>query len=214
MIYLDKYLEILSELKKYDATLVAVSKTKPVEDIRMLVENGQKIFGENYVKELSVKQKQIQEVSWHFIGHLQSNKAKTVVEIADLIHGVDSMKLLKEINKEAAAMNKTQNCLLQIHIATEETKFGFTIEEAEKILESNFLAGLNNVRVKGFMAMASLTDNKEQVRNEFRSVNTIFIKYKNETINILSTGMTGDYKIALEEGSTMIRIGSAIFGSR
>lgn len=194
-------------------TLIAVSKTKPNELIAEAYEAGQRDFGENYVQELTEKHEQLpKDIHWHFIGHLQSNKVKYIAPFVHMIHGVDSFKLLKEINKEAKKNNRVINCLLQIFIAKEETKFGLNFEEAEAILKSEELKHLENVSMKGFMAMASNTDHEEQVRNEFRSLKNFSGKFP--SLTILSFGMSSDLKIAIEEGSTMIRVGSSIFGER
>lgn len=215
MINAEVYQSLLEELKPFNATLLAVSKTKPVEDILALKSLGQKVFGENYVQELVAKSQEVKEVDWHFIGHLQSNKAKMIVPFVSLIHGVDSIKLLKEINKQAETINRIQPCLLQIFIAREETKFGLSIEEATDFLTGNELAGLSNIRIDGFMGMATNTTDTTQIRSEFKSLRNLFERYQStHNLSVLSMGMSSDYKIALEEGSTMIRIGSAIFGER
>ncbi len=194
-------------------TLIAVSKTKPNELITEAYEAGHKDFGENYVQELCDKHKQLpKDIRWHFIGHLQSNKVKNIAPFVYLIHGVDSFKLLKEINKEGKKNNKVIKCLLQLFIANEETKFGLSFKEADEILNSEELKTLENISIQGFMAMASNTDNEEQIRSEFRSVKTFATKYPQ--LSILSYGMSSDFKIAIQEGSTMIRIGSSIFGER
>ena len=215
MINAEVYQSLLEELKPFNATLLAVSKTKPVEDILALKSLGQKVFGENYVQELVAKSQEVKEVDWHFIGHLQSNKAKMIVPFVSLIHGVDSIKLLKEINKQAETINLIQPCLLQIFIAREETKFGLSIDEATDFLTGNELAGLSNIRIDGFMGMATNTTDTTQIRSEFKSLRNLFERYQStHNLSVLSMGMSSDYKIALEEGSTMIRIGSAIFGER
>ena len=200
-----------------NVTLVAVSKTKPNEMVMEAYEAGQRDFGENYVQELTDKQAQLpKDIQWHFIGHLQSNKVKYIAPFVYLIHGIDSVKLLQEINKQAQKNNRIINCLLQIYIAQEETKFGFSFEECEAFLKSELFAQLKNVNITGFMAMASNTDNEDQIRKEFRSLK----EFANQSLIfnpsslILSYGMSSDYKIAIEEGSTMIRIGSSIFGER
>jgi pyridoxal phosphate enzyme (YggS family) len=214
MVNIERYNTILENLKPYGASLVAVSKTKPKEDIRELMKHGQQIFGENYVQELVEKHQEIPEAEWHFIGHLQSNKAKILASFVSLIHGIDSLNLLQELNKQSEKVNRITNCLLQIHIASEETKFGFSYEEADKILNSDLQSTLKNVSIKGLMGMASLTEDEKTIRDEFRTLGEYFNKNKNSGFSILSMGMTSDYKIALEEGSTMVRIGSAIFGER
>jgi len=212
---IEQYQQISRELLAASVTLVAVSKTKPVEDIKALYDIGQKDFGENYVQELVDKQAVLpNDIRWHFIGHLQSNKLKYIAPFVHLIHGVDSLKLLKEIDKQAAKNNRIIDCLLQVHIATEETKFGMDEQELKDTIEQ--LSSFPNVRVRGLMGMASFTDDQEKVRSEFRSLHNIF---KQSVMNhqpsaILSMGMSGDYTIAIEEGSTMVRIGSLLFGAR
>lgn len=214
-----KYLIIKQELK-CDVTLVAVSKTKPVEDILELYNLGHRDFGENYVQELVDKADKLPEdIRWHFIGHLQSNKVKYIAPFVHLIHGVDSLKLLQEINKQAVKINRIINCLLQIYIAKEETKFGLDEKELSNLMENMETGELSNIRVTGFMGMASFSDNMELVRSEFKNLKRLFDKYHQpQTSNlkpqILSMGMSSDYKIAVEEGSTMVRIGSLLFGER
>ncbi len=201
-------------------TLVAVSKTKPNALIMEAYEAEQRDFGENYVQELVDKYEQLpKDIRWHFIGHLQSNKVKFIAPFVYLIHGVDSLKLLEEINKQAIKNNRIINCLLQIYIASEETKFGLSFEECEELLKSQEFAGLNNVKVIGFMAMASNTEDKTQIAKEFGSLkgfqdNLSAINSEFALLNTLSFGMSHDYKLAIQEGSTMIRIGSKIFGER
>ncbi len=210
------------EIKKYcdekQVTLVAVSKTKPAEEILTVYSMGQRIFGENKVQELLQKSDQLpKDIQWHLIGHLQSNKVKQVVPAVTMIHSVDSPNLLREVHLEAKKINRTIDVLLQIHIAQEETKFGLSTEEAKEIMNGQ-LENLTSINIRGLMGIASFTTNEEQVRNEFRSLKTFFDQMKNQKRNldfsILSMGMSGDYKIAIEEGSNMVRIGSAIFGSR
>jgi PLP dependent protein len=194
-------------------TLIAVSKTKPNDMLLEAYEAGQRHFGENYVQELVDKHAQLpKDINWHFIGHLQSNKVKYIAPFVYLIHGVDSFNLLKEINKQAQKNNRVIDCLLQIFIAIEETKFGLDFNEAFEILNSDELNELKNVSIKGFMAMASNTDNKDQIKNEFASLKNFSNQFPN--LPILSFGMSSDYKLAIEEGSTMIRVGSSIFGER
>ena len=204
-----------------NVTLVAISKTKPVEAILEAYSSGQRIFGENKVQEMCDKQLLLPtDIQWHIVGHLQSNKVKYIAPFVSLIHAVDSLKLLQEINKQAAKNNRIIDCLLQIYIAQEETKFGLNFDEAELLLSSSAFQELKNVRIVGLMGMASNTDNKEQVRMEFRSLKNFFDKIKTQesrletTYTILSMGMSSDYNIAIEEGSTMVRIGSSIFGER
>lgn len=194
-------------------TLIAVSKTKPNEMIIEAYHAGQRDFGENYVQELVDKQDQLpKDIRWHFIGHLQSNKIKYIAPFVQLIHGVDSFSLLKEINKQAQKNNRVIDCLLQIYIAQEETKFGLDFNEANEILNSIAFKELKNISIKGFMAMASNTDNEIQIRKEFKSLTNFSKQYIN--FPILSFGMSNDYLLAIEEGSTMIRVGSSIFGER
>lgn len=199
-------------------TLVAVSKTKPNELILEAYEAGQKDFGENYVQELVDKHEQLpKDINWHFIGHLQSNKVKYIAPFVHLIHGIDSFKLLEEVNKQAKKNNRVINCLLQVFIATEETKFGLSFEECESILSSDELKKLQNVKICGFMAMASNTNNESQIRKEFKSLKDFhsgILRTTNYELPTLSFGMSFDYKIAIEEGSNMVRIGSLIFGER
>ncbi len=215
-INLKAFARIKEELLPYHATLVAVSKTKPVSDILEAYNAGQRIFGENYVQELTDKYEVLpKDIEWHFIGHLQTNKVKYIAPFVSLIHGVDSFSLLKEINKQALKNNRKIDCLLQIHIGEEETKFGFSYKECTEILNSKELMELENINVKGLMGMATLTDNSYQIQKEFHSLSEYF-KLQSSIFNLqwLSIGMTSDYKIALTAGSNMIRIGSAIFGER
>ena len=205
----EKYKSLLSELKS-KATLVAVSKTKPVEDIQALYELGQRDFGENYVQEMVDKEAVLpKDIRWHFIGHLQSNKVKYIAPFVHLVHGVDSPGLLKEINKQGLKNNRVIDCLLQVHIAKEETKFGFDEHELNQLYE---LHELKNVNIIGLMGMASFSDDKALVRTEFACLKSLFGSKTSYTV--LSMGMSGDYKIALEEGSNMVRIGSLLFGER
>lgn len=198
-------------------TMVAVSKTKPVEDIQELYHLGQRDFGENYVQELVEKQTQLpSDIRWHFIGHLQSNKVKYIVPFVHLIHGVDSLKLLKEINKQAAKIGRVINCLLQVHIASEETKFGF--DEAELKALGN-LDELANIKVVGLMGMASFSDDLDLVAKEFAGLKQLFDEMNkgfadDNQLSILSMGMSSDYQLAINQGSNMIRIGSLLFGAR
>ena len=208
---------ILAELKQHNATLVAVSKKKSVEEIKQVYDAGHKIFGENYVQELKEKYESLpKDIQWHFIGHLQTNKVKVIAPFVSLIQSVDSLKLLKEINKEAEKNNRIINCLLQIHIAQEETKFGFSFDEAEALLNSPEVKAMKNISIVGLMGMASLTEDTFQVRNEFRALEEFLAQPRtsNFKLQTLSMGMTSDYKLALSEGSNMVRIGSAIFGER
>ena len=215
-----KYEEIIQELIPKNVSVVAVSKTKTTEAIKQLYELGQRDFGENYVQELVDKQSLLPtDIRWHFIGHLQTNKAKYIAPFIHLIHGVDSFKLLKELNKQALKSQRIIKLLLQVHIAEEETKFGLDAHELNEIINSDELRELKNVEVVGLMGMASFTENKEQVRKEFRYLKNLFDKYaKAQTANykmqFLSMGMSSDYKIAIEEGGNLVRIGSLIFGER
>ncbi|RYZ30591.1 MAG: YggS family pyridoxal phosphate-dependent enzyme [Chitinophagaceae bacterium] len=221
-IHQQKYFEIIKETSAVKSTLVAVSKTKPVEAIQELYNLGQRDFGENYVQELVDKQAQLpQDIRWHFIGHLQSNKVKYIAPFVHLIHGIDSFRLLKEVNKQAEKNNRVIDVLLQIHIAREETKFGLDENEAAEIFttKANELVELQNIRITGLMGMASFSDDKNVVRDEFKSLKRIFDQYAQQStsncrLQTLSMGMSGDYQMALEEGSNMIRIGSLLFGSR
>lgn len=208
-----KNLEKLRNSIPKEITLVAVSKTKPISDILVAYESGQRIFGENKVQELEMKHTKLpSDIEWHMIGHLQSNKVKYIAPFISLIHAVDSLKLLKEINRRAKQNNRVINCLLQVHIASERTKFGFEINEINEILdESN---KLENICIKGLMGMATFTEEKSQLNSEFTKINNLFKKIKNKKISTLSIGMSGDYELAINNGSTMIRIGSTIFGNR
>ncbi|MFI5203612.1 MAG: YggS family pyridoxal phosphate-dependent enzyme [Flavobacteriales bacterium] len=200
--------------------LVAVSKTKSVKQITEAYEAGQRDFGENYVQELIEKQVKLStDIRWHFIGHLQSNKAKYIAPFVHLIHGVDSFKLLKEINKQAEKNNRVIDCLLQMHIAKEETKFGLDEAEIAEIINSAELNQLTHIRIRGLMGMASNTADTSLIENEFGQIQAVFNSLKaksagNLQIDILSTGMSSDYHYALKHGSTMVRIGSLIFGER
>jgi PLP dependent protein len=218
----NKYFEIVKEVNEFKALLIAVSKTKPVEAITELYEAGHRDFGENYVQELVQKQQQLPgDIHWHFIGHLQSNKVKYIAPFVHLVHGVDSFKLLKEINKEPKKNNRNIDVLLQVHIAEEETKFGLDEKELHELLDTNAdeLHELNSLTIRGLMGMASFTDDKEKIRREFRHLKSLFDKYAaltipNSEFGILSMGMSTDYRVAMEEGATMVRIGSLIFGER
>jgi pyridoxal phosphate enzyme (YggS family) len=201
--------------------LIAVSKTQPVESILEAYEAGQRVFGENKVQELVPKFEMLpKDIQWHMIGHLQSNKVKYIAPFVHWIHAVDSEKLLDEINKQARKAQRTIACLLQVHIATEETKFGFSADELHHLLTSANFSKYDHIKVHGLMGMATFTDNKQQVRNEFKSLKKIFDGLSattlpsNAEMKELSMGMSGDYQIALEEGSTMIRVGTALFGER
>jgi hypothetical protein len=203
-----------------EVTLVAVSKTKPVADLQEAYNAGQRIFGENKVQEMVDKHDCLpKDIQWHMIGHLQRNKVKYMAHFVDLIHGVDSFKTLKEINKQAKKHDRIIHCLLQARIAAEETKFGLFFDEINTILSSKELTELENIKIVGFMGMATFTENKQQLKGEFLSLKNLFEQQKttitaNCKLQILSMGMSGDYELAIENGSTMIRVGSSIFGSR
>ncbi len=212
------YQQLIAELSPQNVSLVAVSKIKPVSDIQALYDLGQRDFGENYVQELVDKQAQLPaDIHWHFIGHLQSNKVKYIAPFVHLIHGVDSFSLLKEINKQALKNNRVIDCLLQVHVAQEETKYGLDEKELHEVLEQ--VPVLKNVQIKGLMGMASFSDDEALVRNEFRQLKKLFEQLDQPGIlnlkpQILSMGMSGDYKMAVEEGSNMVRVGSLLFGAR
>jgi len=194
-------------------TLVAVSKTKPISDLMEAYNAGQRIFGENKIQEMTEKWEQMpKDIQWHMIGHIQTNKVKFMAPYVSLIHGVDSLKLLEEINKQAKKNNRKIDCLLQIHIAEEETKFGLNEQELNELLKSESYNNLNHIRIVGLMGMATFTINQNQLKNEFEHLKSIFDQLQN--LNILSMGMSGDYQLAIECGSTMVRIGSSIFGGR
>ncbi|MEX0359634.1 MAG: YggS family pyridoxal phosphate-dependent enzyme [Allomuricauda sp.] len=198
-------------------TLVAVSKTKPVETILEAYEAGQRVFGENKIQEMAQKWEQLpKDIEWHMIGHVQRNKVKYMVEFVSLIHGVDSLRLLIEINKQAKKHNRVIPCLLQTHIAEESTKFGLDEQELHEIISSETFTQLEHIQIKGLMGMATFTDDQNQIRKEFAHLKSIYDKVQGQLpqISILSMGMSGDYSIAIEEGSTMVRIGSSIFGAR
>jgi pyridoxal phosphate enzyme (YggS family) len=219
MINKEAYKNIIKQLSEKNVQLIAVSKTKPVEEIKKLYDLGQRDFGENYVQELVDKQSQLpKDIRWHFIGHLQSNKVKYISAFVHLIQSVDSLKLLKEIDKQAVRHNREIECLLQVHIADEETKFGFDEDELEALINTNLneLHELNNIKVTGLMGMASLTDDENKIRTEFKRLKSIFENFTtpNSQLKTLSMGMSSDYKIAIEEGSNMVRIGSLLFGER
>ncbi|MCH7397227.1 YggS family pyridoxal phosphate-dependent enzyme [Belliella sp. DSM 107340] len=204
-----------------ECLLVAVSKTKPIEDLKEAYDAGVRDFGENKVQELTDKYPQMPEdTRWHMIGHLQRNKVKYIAPFVHLIHGVDSFKLLKEINKQAKKAERTIDCLIQIHIAKEESKFGFDEKELDEMLSSEEINTLQNIKVIGLMGMATFTEKEEIIRNEFKGLKSLFDKLNtnklpaNFDLKEISMGMSGDYLIAQEEGSTMVRIGSAIFGGR
>lgn len=214
----------LAEVKKdipEKVCLVAVSKTKPVEMIQQAYQAGQRHFGENKAQDLALKYPQLpKDIKWHFIGHLQTNKVKYIAPFVHLIHAVDSLKLLKEINKQAIKNERTIDCLFEFHIAREESKFGLKMTDAEAILNSDEWKQLHNIRLCGVMGMATFTDDKEQIAGEFHQLKTYFDHLKqhyfarDEAFTEISMGMSGDYRIAIEQGSTMVRVGSKIFGAR
>ncbi|AMQ56728.1 YggS family pyridoxal phosphate-dependent enzyme [Algoriphagus sanaruensis] len=213
--------QVLKSFKNPECKLIAVSKTKPIEDLREAYAAGIRDFGENKVQEIQAKQPQMPaDTRWHMIGHLQSNKVKYIAPFVHLIHGVDSFKLLKEIDKQGKKINRVIPVLLQIHIAEEETKFGFDQTELEEMLISEEFLQLTHVQIKGLMGMATFTENESQIRKEFNGLKQLFESLKSKALPAfvqleeLSMGMSGDYQIAQEEGSTMVRIGSAIFGAR
>lgn len=212
-------LKIKSSLPE-NVTLVAVSKTKPVSDLMEAYEAGQRIFGENKIQEMVDKWEQMpKDIQWHMIGHVQTNKVKFMAPFVSLIHGVDSLKLLEEINKQALKNNRIIDCLLQIHIAEEETKFGLSESELNDVVQSETFKNLENIRIVGLMGMATFTENQQQIKKEFTHLKAIFDKTNqlptsNFKLQTLSMGMSGDYPLAIECGSTMVRIGSSIFGSR
>ncbi|MGL2966066.1 YggS family pyridoxal phosphate-dependent enzyme [Flavobacterium sp. XGLA_31] len=215
----EKLLDIKSSLPPH-VTLVAVSKTKPVADLMEAYEAGQRIFGENKIQEMTEKWQQLpKDIEWHMIGHVQSNKVKYMIPYVKLIHGVDSLKLLKEINRQAVRWRKNIHCLLQIHIAEEETKFGLDENELKDLLNSEEFKAMANIKVIGLMGMATFTNNQLQIKREFQHLKSIFdhcqqFTSDNLQLTTLSMGMSGDYPIAIECGSTMVRIGSSIFGGR
>jgi pyridoxal phosphate enzyme (YggS family) len=214
----------ISDIKKTlpeGVKLVAVSKTRPGEDILAAYHSGHKIFGENKVQDLAQKYEELpKDIEWHFIGHLQRNKVKYIAPFVHLVHGVDSLKLLKVIDKEGAKNKRVIPCLLQFHIAEEETKFGLSVDEARDLLNSEEFKSVKNAGIRGVMGMATYTDNNEQVAKEFRMLKNIFNTLKNEyfsnskDFSEISMGMSADYPLAVKEGSTMVRVGSKIFGAR
>lgn len=222
------FMNIQSNIHSFDrlladspCKLIAVTKTKPIEMLMQAYEAGCKRFGENKVQEMVSKYELLpKDIEWHLIGHLQSNKVKYMAPFVSLIHSIDSLKLLQEVNKQAKKYNRVIACLLQIYIAAEENKFGLSYEEAEELLLSPELKGLSNIKISGLMGMATFTDNQQQIREEFRRLKSFFEQMKHKTLpaNVslteLSMGMSGDYQIAIEEGSTLIRVGSSIFGAR
>jgi pyridoxal phosphate enzyme (YggS family) len=216
-------MSITSKIQEYNqnlpkhVTLVAVSKTKPVSDLQEAYDAGQRVFGENKIQEMVEKWEVLpKDISWHMIGHVQRNKVKYMAEFVDLIHGVDNFKLLKEINKQAQKHDRVINCLLQIKIAEEDSKFGMTPQEATSLLASEEFQQLENINIVGLMGMATFTDNMTQVQQEFKTLKNTFdaLQPTHANLEIISMGMSGDYELAIQEGSTMVRIGSSIFGAR
>jgi pyridoxal phosphate enzyme (YggS family) len=214
--------ERIREMKEQlpvEVVLVAVSKTKPLGDIKEAYEAGQRVFGENRVQEMQEKAEQLpDDIQWHMIGHVQSNKIKYFAPFVSMVHGMDKPKRFKELNKEAAKNQRVIDCLIQIHIAKEESKFGFDYDEAEAFLQADIEEKYPNLRIRGLMGMATFTDNQTQVKAEFDGLKQFFDKIKGKQLladfNVLSMGMSGDYEIAIDAGSTMVRIGSALFGAR
>jgi pyridoxal phosphate enzyme (YggS family) len=218
---LDRYQDIVKEIKPYGARLVAVSKTKPASDISILYELGQKIFGENKVQEMTDKYETLpKDIDWHFIGHLQTNKVKYIAPFVSLIHAVDSLRLLEEIDKQAQKNSRIISCLLQVHIAAEETKFGMDKDEIIALLDASDYRSLQNIQICGLMGMATNTDDSSQVEKEFAGLKSLFDNIKEKYFadkpyfKELSMGMSSDYPIALKHSATLIRIGSDIFGIR
>ena len=204
-----------------NVTLVAVSKTKPISDLQEAYDGGQRVFGENKIQEMAEKFEALpKDIQWHMIGHLQSNKVKYMAHFVNLIHGIDKLKTLKEINKQAKKHNRIISCLLQAKIAQEETKFGLSFDEIEQLLKNPEFKELENIKIVGFMGMASFTDDQKQLNEEFASLNSFFQLHKTKTVTsncqleTLSMGMSGDYNLAIKNGSSMIRVGSSIFGNR
>lgn len=218
---IDTYKSIAQKLQEQNVCLVAVSKTKPQEDILALYQEGQRVFGENRVQELVEKQAALpKDIHWHAIGHLQRNKIKYIAPFISLIHSVDSLRLLEEINKQAQKHDRVIDCLLQFHIATEESKFGLSIEEARSLLKSETYQSMQNIRICGLMGMASFVSDQEQIQQEFKTLKSYFDTLQTEffsqkpAFKECSMGMSGDYELAIQEGSTMVRVGSLLFGRR
>jgi pyridoxal phosphate enzyme (YggS family) len=216
----EKLAEIRKEIPEH-VTLIAVSKTKPVSDLEEAYKAGQRHFGENKVQEMFEKHELLpKDIQWHLIGHLQTNKVKYIAPFVHLVHSVDSLKLLKEIDKQAKKNNRIIDCLLQFHIAQEETKFGLSLLEAEAFISSEEFKELKNINIVGVMGMASFSDNESLIKKEFQALHAIFKSLqdkcfsKNQNFKEISMGMSGDYALAIEEGSTMVRVGSSIFGGR
>jgi len=215
-----KQLQDIQNTLPEHVTLVAVSKTKPVSDLMEAYTAGQRIFGENKIQDMCDKFEELpKDIQWHMIGHVQRNKVKYMAPFVSLIHGVDNFKLLKEINKQAKANDRSINCLLQLKIAEEESKFGMTLNEATEILKSDAFLDLKHINITGVMGMATFTDNMVQVENEFNTLQSAFnhlkeLQPENTVFKTISMGMSGDYKLAIKSGSTMVRVGSSIFGER
>ena len=217
----EKYKQLIDEIEPFKARLIAVSKTKPVEDILQLYKAGQKIFGENKVQELVSKYEALpKDIEWHLIGHLQTNKVKYIAPFVSIIHSIDSLKLLQEINKQAEKNNRTIDCLLQVFIADEETKFGLSEDEICELLQAKEYLELKNIRICGLMGMATNTNDESKIADEFLSLKQLFEKVKQKYFanqsyfKEISMGMSSDYKIALQNGATLIRVGSILFGER
>ncbi|GAA4912564.1 YggS family pyridoxal phosphate-dependent enzyme [Mucilaginibacter defluvii] len=217
----DNIRALKNETDAINVALLAVSKTKPVEDIMEAYDAGQRLFGENNVQELVEKYEQLpKDIEWHLIGHLQSNKVKYIAPFISMIEAVDSLKLLQEINKHALKNDRVIDCLLQVYIADEETKFGLQYDELIELLHSEEFSALKNIRIRGLMGIATNTDSEKQIKEEFYELRTLFdgvkLSYfrKEESFNVLSMGMSSDYKIAIEQGSNLIRLGSTVFGTR
>lgn len=221
MLNINNFKKISQSLSNRSVSLVAVSKTKPISDIKILYDEGQRIFGENKVQELVLKYHELpKDIHWHLIGHLQSNKVKFIAPFISLIHSVDSLSLLKEIERQAQKNNRIIDCLLQFHIASEETKYGLDFSEADQLLKSKEFAEMKYVRIVGVMGMASFSEDEALVRAEFKNLKNIFLELKShffsqeDSFCNISMGMSGDYEIAIEEGSNLVRIGSLLFGER
>ncbi|WP_108868302.1 YggS family pyridoxal phosphate-dependent enzyme [Aquimarina aquimarini] len=214
---IEKNLLAIKKSIPQEITLVAVSKTKPINDLINAYNAGQRVFGENKIQEMTEKWEALpKDISWHMIGHVQTNKVKYMAPFVDLIHAVDSYKLLKEINKQAKKHNRVINCLLQVKIAEEESKFGLTQNDAITLLNSEEVKSLTNIHIQGLMGMATFTSDQQQIKNEFEKISTFYkeLQPKHPYLQTLSIGMSGDYKTAIDSGSTMVRIGSSIFGAR
>ena len=210
-----KQIDLINEQIGKNVTLVAVSKTKTELKIKEAYDSGQRVFGENKVQELVSKQKNLpKDINWHMIGHLQRNKVKYIAPFINLIHGVDNIKLLKEINKQARKNDRIIDCLIQVKISSEDSKFGVDYKQANELLTTDLLINFKNIRITGFMGMASNTNNELKLIKEFSTLNNFFIKHQNSNIKILSMGMSNDYLLAIKNGSNMIRVGSNIFGAR